>query len=374
MVTDPIELERRRRLVDRAQGVASAPQPAAAAREAKPQPRPRSPLAAALSRFQRVVDPDAVSSDSAAAADCPPCPPSPACVSSSRATPAGDREPSAPAGVDAPPKEKKKPEREALTSNPRVLAHHRKRVHLARLALFRANEHVRKGLESSLVVPREVHQLCHAICDDTNAVAGALDWIRRTHGPGVALEVEAASLYRARVRIPQPLGAQRDDWSAARARRKLALLTFCLMAPHVLPRSAVTGSTSNEDMLVTAGVPQSLLVLLLRSAQRDPYHPRTLQRDLAQIDECTDLLLRWRTPVPHAQVWERGGNEYGVVNRYCVRAGMVREQWRRARDASEAAIKQAMLRVASWMVWRPQPGRGSPVVMGVGGLMVPAPS
>ena len=190
--------------------------------------------------------------------------------------------------------------------------------------LHRANEHARKAL-ARLSVPREVGDLCHGIFDDVGALSGALDWVRRTHGPGVALEVEAASLYRERG------GVQHDDWSMPRARRKAALLVFLLMSPHELARSSVTGSSSNEPLLVTAGVPQTLLVKLLRSSQREPYSTRTLQRDLAEIDACTDLLLRWRTPVAHAEKWERRGREHGVVNRYCVRAGMIREQWRGAR-------------------------------------------
>jgi hypothetical protein len=139
-----------------------------------------------------------------------------------------------------------------------------------------------------------------------------------------------------------------------------------------LPRSLVTGSTSDEPLLVTAGVPQTLLILLLRSAQREPYCTRTLQRDLAEIDQCTDLLLRWRTPVAHAQSWERGDKEHGVVNRYCVRARMVADQWRRARDAGEAMIKGTVIRLASWLVWRPAPARGSPVAFELGGWLKPA--
>ena len=144
------------------------------------------------------------------------------------------------------------------------------------------------------------------------------------------------------------------------------------MAPQELPRFKVTGSTSDEAMLVTAGVPQTCLVLLLRSAQREPYSTRTLQRDLAEIDLCTDILLRWRTPVAHAQSWERGNSEYGVVNRYCIRAGMVASQWRRARDSGEALMKGTAIRLASWLVWRPPPQRGSPVPFDRGGWLVDA--
>lgn len=248
------------------------------------------------------------------------------------------------------------PERAALTKNPRKLRYHRMECAKASTQLHIANRDARRGAVDWLRVPREVHHLCHDICDDSNALAGALDWIRRNHGAGVALDVEAAALFRERD------GVQRDDWSRPRARRKAALLVFLLMSPHELPRSAVTGSTNNEPMLVTAGVPQTLLVKLIRSAQREPYCIRTLQRDLAEIDLCTDLLLRWRTPVAHAETWECSGAEHGVVNRYCVRAGMVREQWRRACNAGEALAKRMSLQLASWMVWRPAPERGSRVM------------
>jgi hypothetical protein len=214
-----------------------------------------------------------------------------------------------------------------------------------------------------LVLPREIHRLCHDICDDTGALAGIVDWVRQRRGPAVALEYEAACLYRRRG------GRQIDDWSAPRAKRKAALLALGLMSPHALPRSEVTGSTSDEMVLVTAGVPQTLLVKLLCSSQREPYCIRTLQRDLSEIEECTDMLLRWRTPAAHAQPWERKSDQ-GVLNRYCVRADMVREQWRRCRTAAESLVKATAMRLASWMVWRPAPAKGSKVNYDRGGLLV----
>lgn len=247
-------------------------------------------------------------------------------------------------------------ERAALTQNPRKLRYHRTNTAKASTQMHMANRDARRGDVSRLIVPRQVHDLCHDVCDDSNALAGALDWIRRNHGPGVALDVENAALFRERG------GTQRDDWARARARRKVALLTFLLMSPHELSRRVVTGSSSDEPMLVTAGVPQTLLVLLTRSAQREPYSIRTLQRDLAEIDLCTDLLLRWRTPVAHAEAWECNGKEHGVVNRYCVRAGMIRDQWRRACNAGDALAKRLSLQLASWMVWRPAPARGTVVM------------
>lgn len=280
----------------------------------------------------------------------PPLPP-PASSSSS----AKIERPKRPAGERAP-----------LTRNPRKLAYYRDQCRHAARALAASNRHARSEELDRLTVPRQVHDLAHAISDGSDALAGALDWIRRHHGPAVALEVEAACLLRERG------GVQRDDWSRPRARRKCALLTFLLMAPHALARSLVTGSPSDEVVLVTAGVPQTLLVLLTRSAQREPYSTRTLQRDLAEIDRCTDLLLRWRTPVAHAQTWERGNSEHGVVNRYCVRAGMVADQWRRARDGAEAMIKGTAIRLASWLVWRPAPSRGSPVAWEPGGWLTTA--
>jgi hypothetical protein len=258
-------------------------------------------------------------------------------------------------------------ERGPLTSNPRKLRYHRRRITEAQIALHKANQQARKDRVDWLRVPREVFDVCSAICDDSNAVAGALDWIRQTRGPAVAFEAEASCLYRVRG------GTQRDDWSTPRARRKLALLTFLSMSPHALARSAVTGSPSDEQVLVTAGVPQTLIVKLVCSSQREPYSIRTLQRDLAEIDECSELLLRWRTPVAHAEPWECGGAEHGVINRYCIRAAMVREQWKRAVSAVEAQVKAGMLSMASWMVWRPASARGSPVCAARGGaLLVPS--
>lgn len=255
-------------------------------------------------------------------------------------------------------------DRRALTKNPRKLRYHSQLVAKACTLLQAANVQARKGVEQ-LQVPARVWDVCHDICDDTGAVAGALTWIRKQHGPAVAIECEAAALYRMRG------GVQVDDWACARARRKLALLTFLLMSPHALKRSDVTGSTSDEPMLVTAGVPETLLVTLTRSAQRDPYAIRTLQRDFKEIDLCTDLLLRWRTPVAKAEAWEARGREHGVINRYCIRAGMIRDSWRRARDATEAAIKHVAIAAAAWMCWRPAPARGSPVAMDSGGFVGP---
>jgi hypothetical protein len=247
-------------------------------------------------------------------------------------------------------------ERSALTQNPRKLHYHRTNCAKASTQLHMANRAARSDRVSRLTVPRQVHDFCHDVCDDSNALAGALDWIRRNHGAGVALDVENCGLFRERG------GVQRDDWSRARARRKVALLTFLLMAPYVLARRVVTGSSSDEPMLVTAGVPQTLLVLLTRSSQREPYSIRTLQRDLAEIDLCSDILVRWRTPVAHAEAWECNGKQHGVVNRYCVRAGMIRDQWRRACNAGEAIAKRMSLSFASWMVWRPATARGSRVM------------
>lgn len=257
-------------------------------------------------------------------------------------------------------------ERSPLTKNPRKLGYWRTQCSLTAHALGDVNRSARSQQLERLNVPRQVFQLCADICDGSDALAGALNWIHKVHGPAAVLEVEAAGLFRERGKV------QRDDWSCPRARRKVALLTILLMAPHALPRSMVTGSTSDETLLVTAGVPQTLLIKLLHSSQREPYCTRTLQRDLAEIDLCTDLLLRWRTPVAHAQPWERRGAEHGVVNRYCVRANMVAEQWRRARDGAEALIKGTAIRLASWLVWRPAPARGSPVALERGGWLTAA--
>lgn len=253
--------------------------------------------------------------------------------------------------------------RGALAKNPRKLHYHRTVAAKAAAALAKANAHARSGGVERLIVPALVFHLMHDICDDVGALSGVLDWVRRTHGGGVVTDVEAAALYRERG------GVQHDDWSCARARRKAALLVFLLMSPHVLERRHVTGSPSDEEVLVTAGVPQTLLVKMLRSRQREPYCLRTLQRDLAEIEACTDLLLRWRTPVAHAQPWECHGNEHGVVNRYCARVRMVRQQWGRALDVAEAIVKQTALQLASWMVWRPAPARGSPVHTQRGGII-----
>jgi hypothetical protein len=280
-------------------------------------------------------------------------------------TPPSTEQPATPAGdVNA---EKPKPatsprsDRIGLTQNPRKLRYHRANTLHACVALHKANTEARRTKSvQRLNVPGVIYQIGRDICDSTDALAGALDWVRRTHGPAVALEVEAAALYRERG------GIQHDDWSAPRARRKAALLVLFLMAPHELPRSAITGSTSDEPMLVTAGVPQSLILKIVHSGQREPYSLRTLQRDLAEISLCTDLLLRWRTPVAHAEAWEHGSSQYGVLNRYCVRAGMIREQWRRARDAGEALVKRMSLQLASWMVWKPAPDRGSIVPLHAG--------
>jgi len=197
-------------------------------------------------------------------------------------------------------------------------------------------------------VPPQAFELCADIASDERACAGALEWVRRAAGPAVAIEVEAAALYRDKLR-------QRDDWSCPRARRKLALLVLLLMAPLELPRSAVTGSASNEAVQVTAGVPQTLLVKMLRSAQRAPYNVRTLQRDLAEISACTYLLLRWRTPIAHAETWECRGQSEGVVNRYVMRCAMVRERWNRSSSSWEALAKRIALNFAKLMVWTPSP-------------------
>lgn len=254
-------------------------------------------------------------------------------------------------------------ERWALTRNPRVLRFWRLRVAVACTLLHQAN-HAARGRVERLIVPPEVYRLIRDIVDDLQAVAGALDWVRSFLGPGVALELEAAALYR------KPGDTQRDDWSCLRARRKLALLILFCMSPHELEREHVTGSTSSERVLVTAGVPQTLLVKLIRSSAREPYCMRTLQRDLAEIDDCTHLLLRWRTPAAKAEAWEVGGSEHGVMNRYVLRAAMMRERWRRAGDAATGMMKRTMLRLASWMVWRPAPARGSGVPLTIG---APAP-
>lgn len=251
-------------------------------------------------------------------------------------------------------------ERWALTRNPRVLRFWRVRCAKACTLLHQANHAARRGVER-LQVPPEVYRLTRDIVDDLQALAGALDWARQFLSPAVALEIEAAGLYR------RPGAVQRDDWSCLRARRKVALLILLCMSPHELERSAVTGSSSSERVLVTAGVPQTLLAKrLIRSSAREPYCLRTLQRDLAEIDECTRLLLRWRTPAAKAEAWERGATEHGVMNRYVLRASMLREQWRRAGDAATALMKHTVLRLASWMVWREAPARGSAVPVAIG--------
>lgn len=241
-----------------------------------------------------------------------------------------------------------------LARNPRVLRYWRMRARATHAAVARANRAALKDSVQWLDLPSQAFDLCHDICSDTRAVAGALEWVRYTAGPAVALEIEAAALYRV------PGTTQRDDWSSARARRKVALLVLLLMSPWELPRSKVTGSTSDEPVIVTAGLPQTGLVLLLRSAQRAPYHVRTLQRDLAEIDECTNLLLRWRTPRAKAQTFECAGHSEGVVNRYCIRAGMIRDAWKRLTGGKDAALLRAVrLQLASWLVWTPPPCRGA---------------
>lgn len=284
--------------------------------------------------------------------------PAPPSIGQQPATPAGDVQAQSTPAATTP-----RSDRIALTQNPRKLRYHRTITLNACAALHKANGEARRVTADSvqrLNVPRAIYQLGHDLCDSTDQLAGSLDWVRRTHGPAVALEVEAAALYRERG------GKQHDDWSAQRARRKAALLVVLLMAPHEIARSAVSGGTNHEPMLVTAGVPQTLLLKILHSGQREPYSLRTLQRDLAQIDQCTDLLMRWRTPIVHAEAWEHGGAEHGVINRYCVRAGMIREQWRRACDAGEALVKRMALQSASWMVWKPAPDRGSSVPLHAG--------
>jgi hypothetical protein len=257
-------------------------------------------------------------------------------------------------------------ERRQLTKNPKKLKYHRSICEQAQVALRYANAEARGSVER-LILPRQVYQLLHDIADTTDALAGALDWVRRARGPAVALEVEAACLYRVRG------GVQVDDWSCLRARRKAQFLVLALMSPHELHRRDVTGSPSDEVMLVTAGVPQTLMQKLLRSGQREVFCKRTLQRDLAEIEECTDMLLRWRTPAAHAQPWERKSDK-GVLNRYCVRADMIRQQWRRCRNDLEALAKGTMLKLASWMVWRPAPPRGQPVAMAGRGGRLAVPS
>lgn len=255
-------------------------------------------------------------------------------------------------------------ERWALTRNPKTLRFWRLRCAKACTLLHQQNHRARGGVER-LQVPPEVYRLTRDIVDDMQALSGALDWVRQFMGPAVALEIEAAGLYR------RPGCAQRDDWSCLRARRKVALLVLFCMSPHELEREHVTGSSSSERVLVTAGVPQTLLVnRLIRSSAREPYCMRTLQRDLAEIDECTRLLLRWRTPAARAEAWEVGGSEHGVVNRYVLRASMIRERWRRTGDAATALMHRTMLRMASWMVWRPAPARGELVPLAIG---APAP-
>lgn len=253
---------------------------------------------------------------------------------------------------------KPRADRQALSKNPRVLSYHRRQVAIAASALARANQAAVRG-PTRLIVPREVYQVAHDICDDARALAGALEWVRVSHGPAVLLEVEAAALYRV------PGGRQIDDWSCPRARRKAAFLVFGLMSPHELERSAITGSPSTELVRVTCGVNQDLLCKILRSGQREPYCERTLQRDLAEIDKCTTLVLRWRTPAAKAQPWERN-SERGTMNRYCIRAGMVRERWRRARDAGQALAKRTVMQFARWLVWQPAPARGERVPLELG--------
>ncbi|HEX6290299.1 MAG TPA: hypothetical protein VFZ66_13990 [Herpetosiphonaceae bacterium] len=253
----------------------------------------------------------------------------------------------------------------SLTRNPRALAYWVRRCRAMHAAVAKANREADRRKLSCLEVPRQAFDLCHDFLDDTRAIAGALEWVRKTCGAGIALEVEAAGLYR----VPGQL--QRDDWAAFRARRKVALIVFLLMSPFELPRSAVTGSTSDEPLVVTCGVPQTLLVLMLRSALREPYNVRTLQRDLAEIDECTDLLQRWRTPRAKCEPFECRGQAEGVINRYCIRAGLIRTAWRRASDATEALIKQTRLQMASWLVWTPPPRRGEAVPI-CGSLAPPA--
>lgn len=255
-------------------------------------------------------------------------------------------------------------DRAALVKNPRILSYWRKRARAAHIAQVQANRTADRGSLQQLSVPRQMFDLTHDVCDELRAVAGVVEWIRQMAGPAVMLEVEAAALYRV------PGRRQIDDWTCTRARRKLALLMFLLMSPWELKRREVTGSTSDEPIIVTAGVPQTLLVKMLRPSLREPYNVRTLQRDLAEIDECTDLLLRWRTPRCKAQSWETQGESEGVVNRYCMRAGMIRDAYRRARDAADALVKQVRLQMASWLVWQPPPRRGVDVPI-VGALAPP---
>ena len=244
---------------------------------------------------------------------------------------------------------------EALTRNPRSLRYWKNRARLACAALGTANHAADKQKLGRIVVPRAVYDLFADIFDDTRSLSGVLEWVRERCGAAVLLEVEAACLYRV------PGAKQIDDWSCARARRKLGMLVLFLMSPWELPRTLVTGSTSDEPVIVTCGFPQTGLVKLLRSSQRQPYDVRTLQRDLREIDKCTKLVMRWRTPRVKAQSWECQGQSEGVVNRYCIRAGMIRDQWRRSKGAAQALIKATRLKFASWLVWTPPPRRGEQV-------------
>lgn len=252
----------------------------------------------------------------------------------------------------------------SLTRNPRALAYWMKRARATHAAIARANRAADKRKLGWLDVPHHAYDLCHSICDQNDAAAGALEWIRKSCGPAVALEVEAAALFRV------PGGKQIDDWSCARARRKLAEIVFFLMSPWLMPRTLVCGSRNGEDVTVTAGVPQTCLVGLFRSGVREPFTVRTLQRDLQEIEWCTALLERRRAPIAKAESWEKRGQSQGVVNRYCVRAGLIRSIHSRASDAAEALIKQVRLQMASWMVFREPPRRGEQVPI-VGQLAPP---
>ena len=88
-----------------------------------------------------------------------------------------------------------RPQLEPLTHNPRKLAYWRMQATQACTALQKANAAARAQSLERLTIPREVHALCHDISDNSDALAGALDWVRRRHGPGVALDVQAAASF-----------------------------------------------------------------------------------------------------------------------------------------------------------------------------------
>lgn len=245
---------------------------------------------------------------------------------------------------------------DALTRNPRSLRYWRNRARLTCAALGTANHAANKQKLGRIVVPRQAYDLCSDIFDDMRSLSGVLEWMRERCGAAALLEVEAACLYRV------PGKTQIDDWSCARARRKLALFAVLFMSPWLMRRVDVTGGLGDrEKVIVTCGLPETGLVKLLRSSQRQPYNVRTLQRDFREIGKCTDLLLRWRTPRAKAQTWECNGQSEGVVNRYCLRVAMVGDQWRRARNVSEQLLKATRLQFASFLVWTPPPRRGEEV-------------